>query len=297
MTSFIDSRRSVLLLIRVSCAFLLHVFISAFAIGQEMQMNDRVVLSKVLPPSNSGLEKQVKILIEFEVLPDGSIGDMKPLSKGNPNLEGVSLKALKKWKFNPIEEHIIMKGNITFTFDPDQSARYDVTKRDESGQTSKENFAIADAEERKLYSLIMQYRRQLDLPDIPLSTSLTYVANLHVQDLMQHGPDAGDCNSHSWSNKGNWSACCYTSDHAEAKCMWSKPRELTRYQGNGYEIASWSSAGIDAISALEIWKGSYHHNHVIINQGPWTKKWNAIGIGLYKNYAVVWFGREEDPEK
>lgn len=262
-----------------------------------MQMNDRVVLSKVLPPSNSGLEKQVKILIEFEVLPDGSIGDMKPLSKGDPNLEGVSLKALKKWKFNPIEEHIIMKGNITFTFDPDQSARYDVTKRDESGQTSKENFAIADAEERKLYSLIMQYRRQLDLPDIPLSTSLTYVANLHVHDLMQHGPDAGDCNSHSWSNKGNWSACCYTSDHAEAKCMWSKPRELTRYQGNGYEIASWSSAGIDAISALEIWKGSYHHNHVIINQGPWTKKWNAIGIGLYKNYAVVWFGREEDPEK
>lgn len=297
MANFIGFRNIVISFFTLFFVFAAYSCVLSFPIEQDIRIGNRVVLNKVLPPCSNNLLRQEKIMIECEVLPNGKIGEMKPLSEGNPALIASSMRSLKKWTFDPVQESLIMKGNITFTFNPDQSTEYEMSYSGESSTTIEENYSKADSEELKLYSLIMQYRRQLDLPDIPLSKSLTYVANLHVHDLMQHGPDVGDCNSHSWSNKGNWSACCYTSDHAEAKCMWSKPRELTRYQGNGYEIASWSSAGIDAISALEIWKGSYHHDQVIINQGPWTKKWNAIGIGLYKNYAVVWFGREEDPEK
>ena len=99
---------------------------------------------------------------------------------------------------------------------------------------------------------------------------------------------------HSWSKKGKWEVCCYTDDHAKAQCMWNKPRELTRYKGNGYEIA----AGMgNAQDALDGWKHSVHHNNVIINKDIWKTKWEAIGIGIYGNYAVVWFGHETDVAK
>ena len=64
-----------------------------------------------------------------------------------------------------------------------------------------------------------------------------YVAEAHVQDLSYNQPVGGQCNMHSWSDRGSWSGCCYTDDHAASQCMWDKPRELTRYPGNGFEIA------------------------------------------------------------
>ena len=157
-------------------------------------------------------------------------------------------------------------------------------------------------EERKLYNIIMQYRKEKGLPDIPLSTSLTYVAQTHVKDLANNKPDVGNCNAHSWSSNGAWTPCCYTPDHAQAKFMWSKPRELTTYKGNGFEIACGSNGCcsdfiMTANYALESWKESSGHNAVIINQGIWDdNKWNAIGIGLFKGFAVVWFGNEIDNE-
>jgi uncharacterized protein YkwD len=154
-------------------------------------------------------------------------------------------------------------------------------------------------EERKLYHLIMEYRAEKGLPDISLSPSLTFVAQTHVKDLVDNKPDQGSCNSHSWSAKGSWSPCCYTSDHAQAECMWSKPRELTSYKGNGYEIACGSNDccsdfEMTADYAFQSWKNSQLHNEVMVNEGIWTEPWNAIGIGLYKGFAVVWFGMEPD---
>ena len=154
-------------------------------------------------------------------------------------------------------------------------------------------------EEMKLYNIIMEYRKEKGLPNISLSVSLTYVAKTHVKDLVNNKPDIGNCNAHSWSTNGPWSACCYTPDHAQAKFMWSKPRELTTYKGNGYEIACGSNDccsnfDMTADYALESWKKSSGHNAVIINQGIWDNQWNAIGIGLDKGFAVVWFGNELD---
>lgn len=149
-------------------------------------------------------------------------------------------------------------------------------------------------EERKLYTLILKYRTEKGLRSIPFSSSLTLVAQMHVKDLFNNRPDQGNCNPHSWSSKGSWTPCCYSSDHSQAACMWSKPKELTSYKGNGYEIAFWASDEATAAEALESWINSPGHNEVIINQGIWKGQWNAIGVGLYKNYAVVWFGNELD---
>ena len=154
-------------------------------------------------------------------------------------------------------------------------------------------------EETELYNLIMQYRYSKGLSKIPLSKSLTFVAQTHVKDLVNNNPHnssfSSGCNGHSWSNKGNWTPCCYTSDHARSECMWSKPSELTSYKGNGYEIGHWDSGIATAEGALSGWKRSSGHNAVIINQGVWSSHpWKAIGIGIYKGFAVVWFGKERD---
>src|SRR5690606_27401776 len=162
---------------------------------------------------------------------------------------------------------------------------------------SSQSFAQQlNSEEKKLYDLIMQYRKEYNLPHIPLSPSLTKVAQLHVKDLGDNNPVTDECNLHSWSNKGNWTPVCYTDDHKQAQLMWSKPREITSYKGKGYEISYATTADeVDAASALNTWKGSVGHNKVIINEGSWKNmRWNAIGIGIYKGYAVVWFGQEKD---
>lgn len=152
-------------------------------------------------------------------------------------------------------------------------------------------------EELKLYTLIMAYRAEHGLKPIPLSRSLTIVAQTHVRDLEINSPDSGKCNMHSWSERGKWDACCYTPDHAQAKCMWDKPRQLTSYTGDGFEIADRGDGPINAEMSLASWKGSHAHNDVILNRGLWEKMdWNAIGIGLWGKYAVVWFGTEVDKD-
>jgi uncharacterized protein YkwD len=147
-------------------------------------------------------------------------------------------------------------------------------------------------EEKKLYDIIMEYRKEKGLPNIPLSKSLTFVAQTHVKDLQTSSVVNGNCNMHSWSKNGSWTPCCYTSDHARASCMWNKPRELTSYKGDGYEI-SYGAYGstVSADGALIGWKESDGHNDVITNQGIWAdNNWKAIGVGISSGYAVVWFG-------
>lgn len=156
------------------------------------------------------------------------------------------------------------------------------------------------AVEKSLYLKIMEYRAQQGLAAITLSSSLTYVAQTHAVDLANNHPNVGYCNLHSWSESRNWKRCCYTPDHKNAPCMWNKPRELTSYPGDGYEIAFYTNARFTdpdeyAAVILEGWKKSPGHNAMISNKGLWRKStWNAIGIGVYKGFACVWFGKEAD---
>ncbi len=167
-----------------------------------------------------------------------------------------------------------------------------------NGGTTINESTCLSAEEKKLYDLMMDYRKSKGLDPIPLSRSLTLVAQTHARDLADHYKfdPKNKCNPHSWSSKGKWSSCCYTNDHKQAECMWNKPKEIAGYDSPGYEIAYYSSAGASAAEGLEGWKKSPSHNPLIINEGVWSKaSWKAIGIGFYKEYGVVWFGELADP--
>ena len=151
-------------------------------------------------------------------------------------------------------------------------------------------------EELLLYEKLNLYRAEHKLPPIPLSPALTLVAQTHVRDMFRH-PARGKCNCHSWSDDGPWSPCCYTDDHAQAQCMWDKPRQLTSYTGDGFEISHYGSNGYVATaeSSLRGWQGSRPHNAVMLNKGIWKDvKWGAVGVGIYKSQAAIWFGKEAD---
>lgn len=161
----------------------------------------------------------------------------------------------------------------------------------------KATSVCVNSEESKLYDLIMEYRKANNLKSIPLSARLTLVAQTHAKDLAENYKfDPGNkCNPHSWSKNGKWTACCYTSDHKQAQCMWDKPKEIADYSGSGYEIAYYSSAGATAREGLEGWKLSPAHNPLLVNEGMWNKvEWKAIGIGIYGEYGIVWFGEVGD---
>lgn len=152
------------------------------------------------------------------------------------------------------------------------------------------------SEEKELIELIQEYRRSKNLPEIPVSASLTIVARTHIKDLSENNPVTKRCNLHSWSSKGKWKKCCYRSgDEKSARCMWNKPSELTDYSGYGYEIAFYHSEKCTPQNSLEGWKSSKGHRTVIINQGMWKDvEWQAMGVAIQGNYAVVWFGENKD---
>jgi uncharacterized protein YkwD len=145
-----------------------------------------------------------------------------------------------------------------------------------------------EPEEEKLYRLINDYRAQNRLPAIPRSPALSLVANRHVRDL------AGNLRklTHGWSN------CPYNaSDQTTYPCMWEAPKRLhTNYPGMSYENAHFKSGGATAESALSSWQNSAAHKAVILSQDVWHDyNWQAIGVGIYQDYAVIWFGKEADP--
>lgn len=144
--------------------------------------------------------------------------------------------------------------------------------------------------EEKLAQLVNQYRQRKNLPPIKLSRALTIVANRHVQDLATNGINGS---LHSWSN-----APFDSRDLKTYPSMWLAPKRLgTRYPGYGYENA-YATFGRNATpqSAFNAWKNSALHNAVMINQGSWgSRRWKAMGVGLYKGFAVLWVGEEPDP--
>ena len=166
-----------------------------------------------------------------------------------------------------------------------------------SSLTPISDVCLTDAE-KELFSLVNDYRKSKNLEAIPYSAALTKVAQAHVRDLHEnytYDPNA-KCNPHSWSKKGDWSSCCYTNDHKQAQCMWDKPMEIAGYDSHGYEIAYYQSNGAVPSVALDGWKVSKGHNQVMINLDIWSKvTWQGMGVGLYKEYAVVWFGAKSDP--
>ena len=159
-----------------------------------------------------------------------------------------------------------------------------------------------DARSLELANALNAYRAQNGLPPIPISKSLSHVAATHVQDLSRTPKMAANCNGHSWSSNGAWTPCCYTEDHAQAKCMWQKPAELTQFKGTGFEITigqpGEKNTGFVLASpkAISMWQASSLHNDVILNRGTWkAMTWKAMGAGIIDSHACAWFSDQADP--
>lgn len=137
----------------------------------------------------------------------------------------------------------------------------------------------------------------MTLPAVPLSKSLCYVAKKHAMDLVINKPDTNTCNFHSWSDKGNWEACCYEKDIKDKTCMVTKPKEITSYPGYAYEIVYWENKSANADKAFNQWRETSASRALITNFKEWENyQWNAVGIGIYKGFAIVWFGEEMDKQ-
>ncbi len=149
-------------------------------------------------------------------------------------------------------------------------------------------------EEKKLYNLISEYRVKKQLPAVAFSQSLSYVARIHAVDLTHNRPDFGGCNPHSWSDKGHWKPCCYAEDENRTACMTLKPKELTQYKSKAYEAVYSATEEATAIDAFELWSQVSLINDLLLNTGKWTKPWLAVGVGIYGQYACVWFGEGAD---
>gem|GEM_PF-105928 len=155
----------------------------------------------------------------------------------------------------------------------------------------------AESEELQLFELLTEYRRIHGLPPVPISKSLSYVARIHAMDLAFNRPDFGGCNPHSWSAKGSWKACCYARDDNRTACMIDKPKELTAYKAKAWEIVYDGGEAAKAVDAFDLWKDIGIFRDYLLNTGKWEKPWKAVGIGFYGDYATVWFGEGDDPEK
>ncbi|WP_291722011.1 SPOR domain-containing protein [Bernardetia sp.] len=150
--------------------------------------------------------------------------------------------------------------------------------------------------EQQLYALIDSYRSENEAHTITISKKLTFVAKLHARDLYHNRIDKDSCSMQSWSDQGFWNACCFNErDNTKQACMWDKPKEITGYEGKGYEVIY--NGGSEPKRIMELWKGSSFYSDILKNTGRYADKdWAAVGIGQYKNVTVVWFGEVEDEE-
>lgn len=173
--------------------------------------------------------------------------------------------------------------------------------RGATGTTSDVAGVCLSPAEAELARLINEYRVSVGLPALPVSKSLTLVAQQHAWDSINNNPFTEQCNMHSWSGnvnpalqQGTWTAVCYTADHANMAGMHSKPREIAGYPADGYENSHWASAGASPGSAINGWRNSPGHNAVITEQNGWGP-FLALGVGISGQYAHMWVGEVADP--
>ena len=157
-----------------------------------------------------------------------------------------------------------------------------------------DDFCLSD-DEYRLFEMINAHRVLSGLKEIPLSASLSYVARTHVIDLYTNHPDTSICNMNSWSDKGSWTPCCHNKYVPQEECIRNKPKELTGYTGEGYELTYAEVFNTNADTVFKFWSSIDEANEFLLNEGVWEKKnWRAMGVGIYKSYAVLWMGQKTD---
>jgi protein TonB len=62
----------------------------------------RKIYSYILPEYPVGVNKELDIRLRFSILPDGSVGIILPLTKGDTRMENAAINSLRQWKFEPL---------------------------------------------------------------------------------------------------------------------------------------------------------------------------------------------------
>lgn len=159
-----------------------------------------------------------------------------------------------------------------------------------------DKFCISVAEDQ-LHNRINQFRIENGKTNIENSISLSYVAKLHVDDLLENHPDTSICNLSSWSDKGEWTACCYNSYVPNPDCMWDKPKEITSFKYRGYELALYFEDDFDVDTVMQLIQSSKEARDMILTNGNYgQKKWICGGIGINEHYVSIWFAQRPDRE-
>lgn len=79
----------------------------------------RSIVNQVLPEYPPGLQQEAVVKIRFWVLPDGRIGSMIPVRKGDPVLDQVTMRAMRQWRFSSLPSGADpqnAEGVITFVY-------------------------------------------------------------------------------------------------------------------------------------------------------------------------------------
>jgi sRNA-binding regulator protein Hfq len=157
-----------------------------------------------------------------------------------------------------------------------------------------EQFCIS-FDEQLLFDKINLIRDDYGKPELDFSISLSYLAEVHVEDLLLNNPDTSICNLSSWSDKGEWTPCCYNSYVVNQDCMWDKPKEITNFTYRGYELAAYFEDGFNVDSVINLWSGSKPVLDMILTEGNFKKKkWICMGVAFNDHYVSVWFAQRAD---
>lgn len=155
-----------------------------------------------------------------------------------------------------------------------------------------------DARAKRIIDMINDYRHEHNLPKITFSTSLSWVAYLHNQDLLTNQPDTGICNLSSWSDSDLWTGGCINAVNKNIGISRNKPKELTNYPAQGHEISFWENNTPNLDTVMSIWTNNQFYRDFIENKDEWKNmEWNAIGASCLGNYVLVWFGSAKDPAR
>jgi hypothetical protein len=150
---------------------------------------------------------------------------------------------------------------------------------------------VLSQDENILVNIINDMRRQNKMEAIPLSADLCKVSQTHIEDLMKNKPQERGCSLHSWSGGGKWTSCCNTKDAFGIECMKSKPREITGYKGDGYELIYWGADKATASDAGKLWKQVDASSDMILSHAKWSAyHWKALGVGIKDGFAILWLG-------
>ncbi len=63
----------------------------------------REILSGPLPEYPPDVSREVRIRLDFQVHPDGSVGMITPITKGETTLENLAIETLRTWRFSPLD--------------------------------------------------------------------------------------------------------------------------------------------------------------------------------------------------